>query len=257
MRLNVLAGSRDLLRPEILDSEVVGDLVGPCIKTVTAYWIWPEYGDHYHDFLQHKPGDSRNAVMAAAIRDGFGSRYQPLLVLADLLSECALGARVEGEDTAADRCSQLAVISEILGSGYVRNLCLHGVSLPPDSDPDGCWAMPAGIVTETVREQMKELQAELSNHVEADAITTDVIEVTPELPAFRSLYDNALCNQFARRLEPRLRERGWAPDTDSVAGALSAIVDAWNEQGMSLGLPFRQHHFESMTELLFKSLLQD
>ena len=104
---------------------------------------------------------------------------------------------------------------------------------------------------------MKLLQAELSTHMEASAITTEVIEVTPELPAFRTLYDNALCNQFARRMEPRLRERGWAPDIDGVAGAISAILGDWNEQGMALGLPFRRDHLEGMTELMFKNLLQD
>ena len=257
MRLNVLAGSRDLLRPEVLASKVVGNLVGHSVKAVTAYWIWPESGDKYHDFLQEKPGDDRTAVMAEAIRDGFGSRYQPLLVLADLLQECAFGARSKGGDTAADRRSQLAVISEILGRGYVRSLCLYGVSLPPDSDPDGCWAVPAGIVTEAVGEQMKALQAELSNQVEADSITAEVIEVTPELPAFRTLYDNALCNLFARRVEPRLRECGWAPDTDGVAGAISAILGEWNDRGMPLGLPLRQDHVDGLTELMLKNLLQD
>jgi hypothetical protein len=257
MRLYVLAGTRDLLRPEIVAPEVVSSLVGPGIKVVRAYWLWPESGDHYHDFLQDEPADNRNAVIAEAMKDGFGSRYQPLLVLADLLEECVAGAPVGNDNTVADRRAQLGVVSEILGSGYVRSLHLYGVSLPPDADPDGCWAEPAGIVTDSVRRQMEELRGELSSFLNEDAITSEVIAMTPELPAFRTVYNNAHCNQFARRLESRLRERGWVPDTDGVAGAISAILAAWDEQGMSLGSSLSRDHVEGMAELLFKKLLQD
>ncbi len=257
MQLYVLAGSRDLLRPEIVAPEVVSRLVGPSIKAVPAYWLWPESGDHYHDFLQDNPADNRNAVIAEAMKDGFGSRFQPLLVLADLLDECVAGAPVENDNTAADRRTQLGVVSEILGSGHVRSLHLYGVSLPPDTDPDGCWAVPAGIITDSVRRQVEELRGELSSYLNEDAITTDVIAMTPELPAFRTVYNNAHCNQFARRLEARLREQGWAPNNDGVAAAISAILAAWDEQGMSLGLSLRRDHVEGMAELLFQNLLQD
>jgi len=256
VRIHVLAGCRDLLKPEILAPEVVADLIGPNVRVANAYWISPRCGDRYHAFLQDEPGDRRIAVMAQALKDGFETRFEPMLILADLLDEGKPDNERGSPGGPPDGRSQREVLSEILDTGHVRRLQLHGLALPSKADPDGSWAVPAGIDQSSVRERIERLRAVVADHLETDAVTTRVLEVNPDHSVFGSFYNNALCNQFARRLEPRMLEHGWAPDFEALAGAISSILSDWNGKGMYVGLPLREDHLESMTDLLFKRLLR-
>jgi len=251
-----LAGSRDLFKPELLAPEIVADLIGPRVRLPQAYWISPTCGDRYHDFLQDEPGDRRTAVMAEALRDEFGTRFEPLLVLADLLDETMHDDQRASPDTAFDRRSQLTVLGEILACGHVRDLHLHGLALPSKADPDGSWAVPAGILPGAVRNRIERLRAAVAAHMESDAVEAHVMEVTPDLPAFNTLYNNAICAQFAYRLEPRLLELGWSSDSEELALAISEILSDWNAKGIFLGLPLLPAHLDRMTELLYKNLLR-
>lgn len=254
MRIHVLTGCRDLLQPEILAPEVVAGLIGPNVRVAKAYWISRRCGDRYHDFLQDKHGDGRTVVMAQALKDGFGTRFEPMLVLADLLDESKPDDRRVVPDS--DRRSQHEVLSEILSSGHVRRLQLHGLALPSKTDPDGSWAVPARIIVDAVRERIERLRAVFADYLEIDAITTRVHQVSPDLLIFDKFYNNALCNLFARSLESRILEQGWVFESDALAGAISSILSDWNGKGMYLGLPLGEDHLESMTDLLFKRLLR-
>lgn len=257
MHLHVLAGSRDLLKPAILSPETTAELIGPEVRLPHAYWISPRCGDRYHDYLQDKPGDRRTVVMAEALKDDFGSRFEPLLVLADLLDNSMHDDRREPRDTADDYRSQLTVLSEILACGHVRRLELHGLALSSKVDPDGFWTVPAGIVPSAVRERIEGLRSAVSDYIDSDVIATHVTEVTPDLSLFNTLYNNALCNQFARRLEPGLRDRGWSADTVALAGAISGILSDLNGSGLYLGLSLSKDHLEGIATLVYKRLLQD
>ena len=129
MHLHVLTGCRDLLKPDILTPEATADLIGPDVRLPHAYWISPKSGNRYHDYLQEKSGDRRTAVMAEALKDDFGSRFAPLLVLADLLDDKTHDDQRESHDGAVNRRSQLTVLSEILACGQVRKLELHALAL--------------------------------------------------------------------------------------------------------------------------------
>lgn len=254
MRIHVLAGCRDLLQPEILAPEVVANLIGPNVRVAKAYWLSQRCGDRYHDFLQDKLGDRRTDVMAQALKDGFGTRFEPMLVLADLLDESEPDNQRAAPDS--DRRSQHEVLSEVLSSGHVRRLQLHGLALLSKADPEGSWAVPAGIIVDTVRERVERLRAVVADHLETDAVTTRVHEVSPDLSVFATLYNNALCNLFARRLESRMTENGWVVDFEALAKAISRILSDWSGKGVYLGLTLGQDHLEGMTDLLFKRLLQ-
>lgn len=250
MRLHVLTGCRELLEPEFLAPEEAAGLIGPGVEIATAYWIAPGFGNKYHGFLQDEPGDGRTEAMAQALKDNFGTRFEPLLVLDELLGEAE-----EGQATAEDRRSQLAVLSEILACGHIRKLRLYGVALPSKADPEGCWAVPAGVVPGTVRERIERLRAASAIDTKLEAVDTRVIEATPDLPAFSTLYNNSVCNHLVLRLAPRLQEHGWAYEPDALAAAISKVLATWNRRGIFLTLPLRAEHLDAMTGLVYEKLL--
>jgi hypothetical protein len=231
-------------------------LIGPEVRVAQANWIAPECGDEYHEFLQEAPDDSRTAVMAEALREDFGARHQPLLVLPDLLEEVSRGERPESTETETEHRSQLTVLTEILAAGYVEDVQLHGLALPSKADPDGSWAVPAGTVPGTVRERIESLRLAVSEHIDANSIATHVTEVIPEMPVFNTLYNNALCNEFARRLEPRLIASGWSTDKAVLVSAISKILSNLNGRGVYLGLSLSSERLEEMADFIYKRLLQ-
>lgn len=257
MQLHVLAGSAELLQPEFLTPEAAAGLIGPRARVAQAFWISPSCGDEYHGFLQGEPGDRRTAVMASALKDGFGTRFEPLLILADLLDEIHPARQRKLPGIAMNLRSQLTVLSEILACGHVRQLHLHGLALPSNADPDESWAVPAGIVPGAVRDRMERLRTAVTGDMGAYAVETRVTEVTPDLPVFNTLCNNSLCAQFARRLEPRLLKHGWAPDPETLARAISGIFSDWNSKGIFLTLPLRPDHLDATEDLIFERLLQN
>ena len=229
-------------------------MVGPRVRVAMASWISPECDDSYHAFLQDEPEDCRTKVMALSLKDNFGTRFEPLLVLPDLLDEAMSDGRPKLPAAAANRRSQLTVLSEILACGHVRQLQLYGVAVPAKADPDESWAVPAGLVPGTVRERIERLRA-VTADLGADAIETRVIEATPELPAFGTVYNNALCHQFVSRLAPRLREQGLTCNSEALAAAISGVLEEWSKGGILLDLPLRTDHLDAVTELVYKRLL--
>jgi hypothetical protein len=254
VRLHVLAGCRELLQPAFLAPEMPAGLIGPHVRVATAFWVSPKCGNNYHTFLQDEPGDCRTRTMALALKDGFATRFEPLLVLADLLNEVKSDEQRALPATVADRRSQLTVLSEILACGHVRQLQLYGLALPAKADPDGSWAVPAGIVPGTIRDRIEKLRVTAVD-MGPDAVGTRVIEATSDLPVFSTLYNNSLCNQLVLRLAPRLREQGWTCDPEILAAAIFRILAYWNREGIFLTLPLRADHLDAMTELVYEKVL--
>ncbi|MGH8167430.1 MAG: hypothetical protein ACREQ1_09330 [Woeseiaceae bacterium] len=252
MRLHVLAGCRELLLPEFLDPELATGLIGPQVRLATAFWLDPQCGIHYHGFLQIDPGDCRTKVMASALKDEFGTRFEPLLILPDLFNEIDPEG---GYVPAADRRSQLTVLSEICSHGQLRQLRLYGLALPVRADPDGSWASASRLLTPAVRERVERLGAAVSVETGHDWIETEVIEVTPDLPAFATVYRNGISGQIARQIMPRLREEGWNADIETLAATIAAILAGREKNGISPALPLGANHFNTMTEIMYEKYL--
>jgi hypothetical protein len=230
-------------------------LIGPRVRCVTAFWISPKCGNTYHAFLQEEPADCRTKAMALALKEGFGTRFEPLLVLADLLDEVRTDEQRTLPAAAVGRRSQLTVLSEILACGHIQQLQLYGVALPAKADPDGSWAEPAGIVPGTVRDRIEKLRSVSAADHGLDTVETRVIEATPDLPVFSTLYNNSVCNEFALRLAPRLRKQGWISDPQTLEGAIFRIVAGWNKKGIFLTIPLHTEHLDAMTEIIYERLL--
>jgi hypothetical protein len=254
VRLHVLAGCRELLLPEFLVPELATGLIGPHVRLATAFWLSREYGVSYHSFLQVEPGDCRTKVMALALKDEFGTRFEPLLILPDLLTE------IESQERplhllAADRRSQLDVLSEIWSHGHLRELRLYGLALPVRADPDGSWAAPARLLTPAVRERMQRLGTATTAEMRPDQLETEVIEVTSDFPVFATVYRNAISGQIAQRMMARLRERGWTSDVEILGGTIAAILANWEKSGILPALPLRADQFDTMTEIVYEKCL--
>lgn len=255
MRLHVLAGCRELLLPEFLVPELATGLIGPRVRLATAFWLSPKFGIHYHTFLQVEPGDCRTKVMALALKDEFGTRFEPLLILPDLLNEIELQERHPLHLLAADRRSQLNVLSEIWSHGHLRQLRLYGLALPVRADPDESWAAPARLLTPAVRERMERLGTATTAEMRPDQLETEVIEMTSDLPVFATAYRNAICGQIAQRMMARLREQGWTSDVEILAGTIAAILANWEKSGILPALPLRADQFDTMTKIVYEKCL--
>lgn len=256
MQLHVLAGCLELLRPQYLSPEAAAGLIGPHIRVPRAFWLSPRCGDRYHEFLQGQPGDRRTEVMAAALKDDFGTRFEPLLVLPQLLDELETDQRRDANAETMNQRSQLAVLTEILECGHVRRLHLHALALPLIADPDGFWAIPAGLVPDSVRRKIEGLRTALVNNATSCEIDTHVLEVTSGLPVFDTVYNNSLCAQFLRRLEPRFLECGWRSDPALLSSTVSTILSGWNTKGLSFIMPLRPAHLDATADLIFGQLLR-
>ena len=84
--LHVLAGCRDLLRPDPAPGEELAALIGPRLRTATAFWLSPHCGQSsITTSCSSRRGTARIDVFARALRDNFGTPLEPLMVLPDLL----------------------------------------------------------------------------------------------------------------------------------------------------------------------------
>jgi hypothetical protein len=247
MRIHVIVGCREFLRPNLLNLESAEGLIPQEVRVARACWLSQGSGDQYHDFLQDEPGDTRTAVMAQALLEGFGSRFEPLLVLPELLDENAVPAD-------QDRRSQRTVLAELLDSGHFDRLVLYGLALSSRLDPDRCWAAPAAIDTPSVAKNIDHMRAEFAERMAPDSVATQIIELECELPCYTELANNALCNRFAHALELQMLDDGWSSDSVVLKQAILRILDDWNSRGMYVRLPLKQEDFDRFTDLLYRQL---
>ena len=251
MRLHILAGCRELLRPEILEPELAASLIGPQVRIATAFWLSPKCGQRYHGFLQDEPGDRRTKVMASALRDEFGDRFEPLLVLPDLLDEFESKRSTSSLKSATTR-SQQTVLSEILTYGNVGQVRLYGLALPAEAGSEDSWENPGGLVTDKVRQRIGRLCTNIVAQTGAEDVDTEVIEASPDSSVFETLYRNAICNQIALRLTSRLHEQGWNSDVETLAAAISDTFSNWQKKGVVPHSPMHGKKLDAMTEIIHK-----
>ena len=249
MHLHVLTGYAEFLRPEILPTEEVGEIAGPNIRSVHAYWLYRNCGNEYHDFLQEEPDDSRVTVIADAIKNDFGERFEPLLVLPELLANHAAG------DDPGKR-SQVSVLCEILGSGHFAGVNLYGLALSEDADPDGCCADHLEITTAQAATRLDQLSESLSGQKGPDSVTQQVVEVLPGMPCFDSLFNNAVANAITCRLEPRFVSAGWRIEKSALAKAIVSVLTEWNASGLFVGQPLGKQLLADLTDTLQNRLMQ-
>jgi hypothetical protein len=253
MIVHVLSGCRRLLAPERLEPEAAISLIGPGIRIPSGGWISRAANDHYHSYLQDERHDRRTEVMAIALREEFGTRNEPLLILPGLLDEIAADDLESTQPGAGSRRTQWHVLSEILESGYVDQMRLYGVAIPAKADPDGVWAVPAGMVPGTVRSRIEQLRESLEGTLAN--VETRVIEATPDLETFETLYSNALSNALSERLAPKLEQHGWRVDPTALPGVVSRILIERRISGLSPSLPLTTATIDEIGALIEKTLL--
>lgn len=256
MRMHVLTGCSELLQPRILTAEEAQSLIGPRVRTASASWLGACTEGTYHAALQEQPGDNRTSVMAQALNEEFGGRFEPLLVLPKLLDEAESGGNGSPPTPpAAGKRSQVTVLCEIGTHGHPGEIRLYGLGLPDDVDPEQSWAVPAGIVASKVHARIDKLSGNGIAQAATGAVDVRVIEATPDLPAFPILYTNAICNQLAQRLLPRFHALGWAADEGVLSKAIAVVVKDWDKKGLAPGLSLRAGDLDAMADLVFKKLL--
>lgn len=250
MRLHVLAGCRELLRPDLLGATLTAGLIGERIRLAPAFWISQRCGVFYHDFLSDVPDDRRVEIFALSLREAFGTRFQPLVVLPELLDAAeAGGAASTGPE---DPRASISVLCRIWSSGHFAQLSLHAIALPAAADPDGSWATAAGITAPPARDRLAALRAAcLARGIASGAVETAVIEAGPDLPGFARLYRNAVASQVMTRLVPRLQSQGFATDHKALGRRVGEVFRNWTNRGISPSLPLREDQLDSIADSLF------
>ena len=243
MQLHVLAGCRDLLRPETLPEEELAALIGPRLRTATAFWLAPRCGLDYHDFLLEPVDDRRVEVFAQALRDNFGDRFEPLMTLPDLL--CAAAPEVPQ--------AALAMLIELWRHQPAKGMVLHAVALPDDLDGGDGWVRESGLLAPAARERLESLRAALAEGGVPAA--TAVTEVGPDQPGFILLLRNAVAHQVAARLGPRLVEEGLHADPAMLQGPVAGVLAAWHRAGITPARPLDLHDLDRLSGRILQTLL--
>ena len=231
LRLHVLAGCRDLLRPTPLSGEALAELLGPNLGIATAYWLSPRCGQFYHDFLFDQPEDTRVAVFAAALCDNFGNRAAPLVILPELLAAADGPGVATAEATGPARRGMIEVVSEIWHRIPAEALVLHAVALPEGTgNGDGDWAArllpgPAGRRLATLRDR---LAAAGVRPIEPRLLVAD-----PAGPLFGAFLRNALSWAVAARVRGRLDAEELAVDRGRFAAAAARLLAEWDQLGIA------------------------
>jgi hypothetical protein len=228
MRLHVLAGCRALLIPSALRATQVPDLLDePTIQVATAFWLSPRCGRFYHDFLLEAEHDARISVFAQSLRENFGSRFEPLVVLPDLIVETT-GA-IPPERGSRGTLGVLLELCKAQPGGIV----LHALVLPDGVDADGSWAGPNELLASQARGRLDGLRATLAaSGLDPDSIEIRVTTVARTAPAFMQLFRNALSCQIAMRLRSGLAKEGLGADVPRLEVAIAQLLSGWGEAGI-------------------------
>jgi hypothetical protein len=229
MRLHFLAGCRALLIPDPLRGIQIPILLDePKIQIATAFWLSPRCGRFYHDFLLEAEDDNRIAVFAQSLKENFGSRFEPLVVLPDLIAEATnaippeLGSR-----------GTLDLLLELCKEPPAGGIVLHALALPKGVDADGSWAGPDELLAPQARGRLDGLRATLAaSGLPPDKIETRVTVVPRMAPVFAQLFRNALSRQIARRLRPRFAGEGLEANGSRLEAAVAQILAGWNDAGI-------------------------
>lgn len=254
MRLHVIAGSRDLLLPCHMAPESIERLAGDRIRVAKAGWISGRCGERYHGFLQDEPLDARTRIMGQALREEYGKRFEPLIVLPHLLDEAAPHGSSATGGSDPERRSQQTVLGEIIDSGNITHLRVMAVALPATVDPEGAWAARAGITASAAKERLGRLEATgLTPGVEK--LDTEVLRLDPGSPAFEEAYTNALCQYSVSKLSPQLSDAGWETERQKLAAACSRRLLAWNDDGLIPKPHLHHDQLDGITDALLNTLL--
>ena len=250
MQLNVLVGSRDLLRPEFLDPGQLAGLAGRNIRIPAAAWVVPPNGFCYHDFLLDEPGDRRVEVFALSLKEAFGTRFEPLVILPDLLDGMA------GEEDPGTRREPFDVLIDIWAQRPAERLNLHALALPAGIDPEGIWAAEAGLLAPHAHARLEALASRcIDGGIRSNAIEATVTEISPGQPVFPALWRNAVTARVAERIGADIRSEGLVADPAGLAGAVSGVLQAWAQAGLGPAAALGGADFEQLAAQVLSALL--
>lgn len=251
LRLHLLAGCRALLAPAPLAGEEFAILLGePRLRNATAYWLSSSCGRFYHDFLLEIQDDSRVAVFARSLAENFGDRFEPLIVLSNLIDETN-GALLPSQGMRA----ALDVLLEIRQEQPNLGLVLHAIALPEEIDADGSWVGSGELLASQARARLEGLRTTLAAAgQDPSRIEISVTETAHTDAGFGQLVRNAIASQIAKRLEPRLATEGLDTDPLRLEATIAQILTGWSAAGMqparSLGAP----QLDTLSERIFSAL---
>lgn len=233
MRLHILAGCRALLDPAALPGEQVEGLLGDRIRTATACWISQQCGQFTHDFLldtDESGEDARVRVFAHSLKENFGRRFEPLIILPGLISEASGGVLPEH-----GRRGVLELLLEICRLRPASGLVLHALVLPKGVDADGSWAAPGEMLAAQARGRLDGLRATLTGQgLDPDRIEIRVTEAPRDTPEFGPLLRNAVACQVALQLRPGFARAGLGTDMPRLEARIAQILADWSGMGVPL-----------------------
>lgn len=229
MRLHLLAGAHSVLTPAALYSEqILALLNNEKIQAATAFWISARCGRFYHDFLFEAEDDQRVAIFAQSLRDNFGHRFEPLIILPDLISETTAALPLRDESRGA-----FEVVLDICRHQSEPHLVLHALVLPESVDADGSWAGSSEIIAPQVRGRLDGLRAALlAAGQDQSSIEVCITEAKRGTEGFAKLFRNAVACQIAKKLEPRLTDGGLEVHMPRLEIAIEQRLALWDTDGI-------------------------
>jgi hypothetical protein len=225
VKLHVLLAGPDLLRPEPWPAAALAALGGRPTAAPSALWLGPSREGADHDYLLSRE-DARLKVFAAALRENFGRRVEPVLAFRRLAAS-PHAPRDPGEIAPA------AALSALVRDAGAEALVLHDVALAPDVDPEG-------LVDRTDRAaRFERVTAALGAEGLGGAPVERIpLELAPGEPCFLPALLNGIARRIVREAPPSERRAGLALAAPGVvAQAVRAALGRRIDLGFAPALP--------------------
>lgn len=275
MRIHVLAGASGLLLPDPLPARDLPALIGPSLdpplRIATAFWLSPRCGRFTHDFLLASEAreDGRLAVFARSLADNFGRRFEPLIVLPELMDEAARPGVSSGASSGASSASgsgsgpaarrsqaAIAAIGAIWRALEGADLALHALALPGGIDAGDGWAARDGLVASRLSGRLDGIRAHLAaTGCDPARIEIAVTEIRPGGTGFAALLRNGIANQVLVRAAPRLAGLGLDTEAPALPRAVARVLADWQAAGIVPALPLGAAGLEALADRVLERLL--
>jgi len=180
MKLHIIAGDRQILLPHHIPYLVLSETIDPAIAPANSNWLSKHRKQTtYHDNLTAQQNPKLIENFALYLRENFGRRYSPFIVLTEL----ALASR-----------NAIQAVHDLALTGACKEIVIHVLTLPPEHHP---YPGYESLNTTALRDAIK--------FVQGTPIKTTQVELKPQ----QSCFDIAILNIVVNGLATKIGSACW------------------------------------------------
>lgn len=235
--IHLLVGEPSLLKPKLIDGQVLADMCGPNLHCVDAFWVSARCGVYSHSFLVDDISSNRIEIFAQTIVANYVRGPQPFLIIPDLIL-CPNNIAMALEKS--DWIQVLARMQKSINDfGCDCNFYLHLLTLP--------------LQTESTM-RLEVLKNCLSKE-ELNIIGGNVT-ITSRSPQTAPLEMNYLSTNLIASIKDNLTRYGiLLTDTGELSHFILRKLETMAKIGMEPTLPVNDELLERLTESIMTEII--